>query len=169
LTEPIATSPTIRRPLWRRWLPVAVWLAVIFVASTSLFTPERTSALIDPVLRAIFPHADPSQIDRLHLFVRKTGHVVEYAILAILLARATLAVAGIRAWWFASSLLLLALVAASDEFHQYFVHGREASIRDVLLDIAGGAAALVPIAICRQLGELKPRDTLPPDENHQLH
>lgn len=148
---------------------MAVWLAVIFVASTALFTPEHTSAIIDPVLRALFPHADASQIDRLHLLVRKAAHVVEYAILAILLARATLAIAQLRLWWFAVSLLLLALVAASDEFHQYFVHGREASIRDVLLDIAGGVAALIPIAICRQLGVLKPRDTLPPEENHRLH
>jgi VanZ family protein len=155
LTELIPTTPTIRRPLWRRWLPVAIWLAVIFVASTTLFTPEHTSAAIDPILRALFPRAIPREIDRLHLAVRKAGHVVEYAILAILLARATLAVTPIRPWWFVVSLSLLALVAASDEFHQLFVPGREGSIKDVLLDIAGGAAALVPIAIWRRCGDFK--------------
>jgi VanZ family protein len=139
------------RPTWRRWLPVAVWLAIISVASTAIFTPEHTSAVIEPILRTIASNADAHTIGRLHHFVRKAGHVVEYAILAALLARATLAIRATRSWWFAASLLLLAAVAASDEFHQLFVPGRQGQISDVLLDITAGLALLVPVALCRRL------------------
>jgi VanZ family protein len=139
----------LARPLWRRWLPVGIWLAVIFFASTAIFVPERTSAIINPILRTLFPHLDEAGIDRLHLMVRKAGHVTEYSILAILLARATWAIAMIRRGWFGISLAVLACVAASDEFHQTFVPGRNGSVSDVLLDIAAGAAALSMIALWR--------------------
>ncbi len=150
LSEPDAAA--IQRPLWRRWLPVGIWLVVIFTASTAIFIPERTSAIINPILRTLFPHLDEAGIDRLHLMVRKAGHVTEYSILAILLARATLAIARIRRGWFGISLAILACVAASDEFHQTFVHGRVGSTSDVLLDVAAGAAALSMIALWRWTG-----------------
>jgi VanZ family protein len=39
-------------------------------------------------------------------------------------------------------LLVVALYAASDEWHQSFVPNREASVVDVLIDTVGGGAAL---------------------------
>jgi VanZ family protein len=148
LTE---TEAAVFRPAWRRWLPVGIWLSVIFVASTALFTPERTSGLIEPILRAIAPNADGITIERLHHLTRKVGHVIEYAILAVLLARATLALRATRRWWFVASVILLAAVAASDEFHQLFVQGREGQISDVVLDVTAGLAVLVPVALYRRL------------------
>jgi VanZ family protein len=38
--------------------------------------------------------------------------------------------------------LQLVLSAALDEFHQYFVPGRYASVKDVMIDTAGGMAGL---------------------------
>ena len=40
------------------------------------------------------------------------------------------------------ALLLVALYAATDEFHQLFVPSREAAVHDVLLDTLGGAIGL---------------------------
>jgi VanZ family protein len=142
----------IERPLWRRWLPVAIWLVVIFGASTAVFVPERTATIINPILRALFPHADDTGIGRLHVIVRKAGHVTEYSILAILLARATLAFAQTRRAWFGISIALVAAVAISDEFHQTFVPGRNGSPADVLLDVAAAAMALAVIALWRWTG-----------------
>jgi VanZ family protein len=142
----------VERPLWRRWLPVAIWLVVIFCASTALFVPEHTSAIINPILRKLFPQADDATIWHLHLMVRKAGHVMEYSILAILLARATLALAQTRRAWFVISITLVAGVAISDEFHQTFVPGRNGSPADVLLDVAAAAAALAVIALWRWTG-----------------
>jgi VanZ family protein len=143
---------TIDRPLWRRLLPVALWLAVIFFASSAVFVPEHTSAIVNPILRALFPEADDAAIGHLHLMVRKAGHVTEYSILAILLARATLAIALTRRAWFGISLALVAAVAISDEFHQTFVPGRNGSPADVLLDVAAAAMMLTAIALWRSTG-----------------
>ena len=151
----IASEPVIalvERPLWRRWLPVTIWLVVIFCASTATFVPDNTSAVINPILRALFPEADDASIGDIHLMVRKAGHVVEYSILAILLAQATLAIAQTRRGWFAISLGLIAAVAISDEFHQTFVPGRNGSPADVLLDVSAAAVMLSVIALWRRTG-----------------
>jgi VanZ family protein len=92
-----------------RWLPVLVWAGVIFAFSS---IPSLSSGLgtWDTVLR-------------------KGAHMTEYAILAVLLMRAT----GSYAWAFA----LAAAYAATDEFHQTFVHGRHGSPIDVGIDAVG--------------------------------
>ena len=76
------------------------------------------------------------------LAVRKIGHVGEFAVLTFLLWRAFRA----HGWATASVLLwsgALALgFAASDEFHQSFIPGREGAIRDVLIDAIGVGAWL---------------------------
>jgi VanZ family protein len=142
-----------RRPAWRRYLPIVIWLAVIYFASTSFFTPERTSGIIDPILRTIFPGLDSSSIDLLHILVRKLAHTVEFAILAIIVAVVVIGSSHpwLRRWWFAVSLLSVVLVAISDEFHQSFVPRRTASIRDVLIDTGGGLIALGLVAVWRRV------------------
>ncbi|MGD0615630.1 MAG: VanZ family protein, partial [Verrucomicrobiota bacterium] len=76
------------------------------------------------------------------------AHLTEYAILAVLLVRALRKLgegdprrwSWRQAWW---TVLLVALYAASDEFHQIFVPTREASVRDVMIDTIGGIAGLL--------------------------
>jgi VanZ family protein len=67
--------------------------------------------------------------------LRKLAHTAEYALLAVLLARAT----GSYAWAFA----LTVAYAGSDEFHQTFVRGRHGSPIDVGIDAAGALVGLV--------------------------
>jgi VanZ family protein len=82
-------------------------------------------------------------IDRVHYVVRKTAHAVEYAILGILIWRVVRTFAAHHpAWHFRFALLLAALYAATDEAHQIFVPGREAAVRDVLLDTCGAGIGL---------------------------
>ncbi len=100
-----------------RWLPVLAWAGVIFALSSvpSLGTGLGTW---DTVLR-------------------KGAHMSEYAILAVLLVRAT----GSAAWAFA----LAVAFAGSDEIHQTFVRGRHGAPLDVAIDAVGvllGLAAL---------------------------
>lgn len=64
--------------------------------------------------------------------------MTEYAILAVLLVRAT----GSYAWAFA----LAVAYAASDEVHQLFVRGRHGSPLDVAIDAVG---ALIGIGLLR--------------------
>ena len=56
----------------------------------------------------------------------------------------------LRLRWFLFSLLLVAVYALSDEFHQLFVPARTGSIYDSLIDTTGGLIALSLFALWRK-------------------
>ena len=79
----------------------------------------------------------------IHGLIRKCGHIIEYFILGLLLFRAfrgNSKESRIRYWAF-SSIIVVILYAASDEFHQSFVSTRTASVIDVVFDTTGGILA----------------------------
>ena len=134
------------REILRAWLPVALWMALMFFGSTDLMSAEHTSRFLVPLLRWLDPTISPLAIAKVHLLVRKAAHVTEYAILSGLLFRA---LRGLIAdfWWRATLALVPALLFAPlDEFHQSFVPSRTSSLGDVLIDYSG---AVVGILICR--------------------
>jgi VanZ family protein len=123
-----------------RLLPPLAWSALIAWFSSAGWHGGATLPLIEPWMRALLPWAAPEQIAGAHWLLRKTGHVVEYAVLALLWRRA-LAVPGAPAPR-RGPLALAALTAVLDEAHQAITPGREGSIADVLLDAGAAAAAL---------------------------
>jgi VanZ family protein len=123
-----------------RFLPPLAWSALIAWFSSAGWHGGATFPLLEAWARALLPWAAPEQIAALHWLLRKTGHVVEYAVLALLWRRA-LAVPGAPAPW-RSPLGLAALTAVLDEAHQAITPTREGSIADVLLDTGAAAAAL---------------------------
>lgn len=141
----------LKSRLWRYGLP-GLWMVAIFFASTSEFSGPKTASILEPLLRWCFPQITRAHIELCHFLVRKAGHLSEYAILGLLLARAFSASGHrfLRRRWFVVSLVLLSLYALSDEFHQSFVPSRTASVYDSLIDIAGGLTALVLIALWKK-------------------
>jgi VanZ family protein len=137
------------------WLPILVWLGLIFIGSTDLMSAEHTSRIIGPLLRWFKPDISDMAIAQIQFIVRKMAHVSEYAILAMLIWRAIRRGTG---WRLGMSILFFvvwvvcAILAASDEFHQSFVPSRSASPIDVMIDISG---ALVGLAICVAVGSRK--------------
>ncbi|HVS81837.1 MAG TPA: VanZ family protein [Pyrinomonadaceae bacterium] len=131
-----------------RYGPLVVWVALIFIGSSSVLSASNTSIVLRPVLW-LFPHASEATLALIHFIVRKTGHLTEYAILAILAARAfrTSSHELFRNRWFWVSLLFVVAYSLSDEFHQSFVPTRTASIYDSMIDSVGGLTALVLIAL----------------------
>lgn len=128
------------------WLPLLVWLGVIFVGSTSVMSAEHTSRYIVPFLLWLKPGMSPHAIWTILVVARKCAHVTEYAVLALLLWRALRSVPTLSPktfMVFAAVLLGCALFAASDEFHQMFVKSRTPSVRDVLLDVGGAFLGLL--------------------------
>lgn len=139
---------------FKYWLPVMLWMTLIFGASTGLGRPENTSRFVVPFLLWLNPHMPKETIEKIHLAVRKTAHFVEYSILGLLIWRLIHfdpAWAAFRSWEFLTALLLAALYAASDEFHQSFVPGREAAVQDVLLDSCGAGFGLAALWAARRL------------------
>ena len=136
------------RSLLKYWLPVLVWMWVIFAASSDRRSFQHSSRIVGPFVRWLFPHLSDETIHALVMIVRKCAHLAEYAVLALLLWRALRKPPELNApsWCWSEAGLALALVAlyaASDEFHQTFVPSRQGCVRDVLLDTAGGALALL--------------------------
>ncbi len=139
---------------FKYWLPVIIWLILIFGASTGLGRPENTSRFVRPILVWLFPHISDQAIDQVHFVVRKTAHLVEYSILGLLLwrlVRLDPAWESCRSWQYLTALLLAALYAASDEYHQKFVPGRNAAVSDVLLDTCGAGVGLALVWAARRL------------------
>ena len=98
-----------------RWLPLLLWMGLIFIVSG---TPG------DEIPR--FGVAD--------FLIKKGGHAVAYAVLALLAKRAT--------GRYDVALVITFLYAISDEIHQLFVVGRYGQPLDVLIDLLGGLFGL---------------------------
>ena len=128
------------------WLPVLIWLGVMYFGSSNLMSAEHTSRHIGPFLLWLNPGMSPEAIWITLVVVRKCAHVSEYAVLALLLWRALRSVPARRTKTlivFGTVMLCCALFAASDEFHQAFVKSRTPSVRDVLLDVTGALLGLL--------------------------
>ena len=146
------SAPT-RRIFWA-WLWVALCVAVIWTFSGESFSGTGTSRFLVPMLRWLWPEISNNTIYTIHLFVRKSAHVTEYAVLALLAARAlriTLDVSLLRVA--VLTLLLVLAVSGVDEVRQSILPTRTGSITDVAIDFAGGALGVVLIvALHRWLG-----------------
>ena len=132
----------------RFWLPVLLWMSVIFTFSTEVGSTHHTSRFIGPFLRWLIPGVAEQTVGHVEFVVRKAGHMSEYAVLAILLWRARRQQERpVRKPWHwqdaAFALIVAALFAASDEAHQAFVPSREARVGDVALDATGAALGLL--------------------------
>ena len=139
------------------WLPVIAWMIFVFVGSTDLMSAEHTSRFIGPFLRWFVPNVTAGTVGSVQFFVRKCGHLTEYAILAALLFRMLRQGRGNFRRAAVLALFLASIYAALDEFHQSFVPSRTASPSDVAIDVAG---ALIGVAICwraRRTREPKPK------------
>jgi hypothetical protein len=108
------------------WAPPVIWAFVIFAFSS--YPSTRTSGFFWQ-----------------EFIIKKTAHVVEYAVFTALLYRA-FKESGVKkrnAGLF--SILIAILYAGSDEFHQSFTPGREPTIRDIFFDTIGSVLAIYSI------------------------
>ncbi|MDP9192455.1 MAG: VanZ family protein [Acidobacteriota bacterium] len=118
----------------RTWLPVIVWSAVIFSASTDSFSSIESRGWLASI-------AGPEMAGALNIAIRKLGHVVVYAILGILAWRAD------RRMIVAIAIALI--VAVTDETRQSMARLRTGSPWDVLLD---GLSAWFGILVVTRMG-----------------
>ena len=121
-----------------RWTLFVAWLILIFTMSQ--MPGEESTAQSDLVVKmfALIGINLNQYFGELATFiVRKLAHFSEYMILFILSYRVMLLYQDRKRAKYCS-ILLVFLYAASDEIHQYFIPGRSASIRDVLIDTSGG-------------------------------
>ena len=129
------------------WLPVLLWMTVIFGFSSDSHSFQHSSRIIGPLLDWLFPGMASDTRNEIVFIARKGAHLTVYAILVLLVWRAwrRRLGPGPHPWtWREAGLALFitALYAASDEYHQTFVPTRDGCVRDVIIDSCGAAAAL---------------------------
>ena len=130
----------------KSWLPVVLWMMLMFAASTDLLSSEHTSRYLVPFLRWLKPDISAATIAQIHFLIRKSAHVTEYAILTVLLWRAfRFHRRDARNVWpqGAIALAVAIIFAATDEYHQAYVPTRGSSASDVMIDSCGAAFGLV--------------------------
>lgn len=104
----------------RWWLPVIVWMIVIFIGSSVGNVPRVGSKATDGL-------------------VHRAAHVLEFTVLGALLLRAIGKDKPITKRDLIVTLIIVALYGVSDEFHQRYTPGRSSEGLSVLFDVAGGA------------------------------
>jgi VanZ family protein len=124
------------------WLPVILWAAMILSAANDEFSEANTRGWIDRILGSA-----PKIVNTI---ARKTGHIVAYAILALLSWRAHKTVF--------MALFIAIAVAVTDEGMQAMTLTREGSPYDVLLDACGALLALTFVPAVRARLSSRPRE-----------
>ena len=75
----MARAAQARNALILAWLLVAAWAGVILLLSGEHFSAGATSRFLGPLLGWLVPE-DPELRLKLHFWVRKSAHVIEYGI-----------------------------------------------------------------------------------------
>ncbi|MBW8864475.1 MAG: VanZ family protein [Verrucomicrobia bacterium] len=108
------------------WLPLLIWMCVIFTASSDVDSVKHSSTLFEPLLRWLFPHLSETHVVELHHLRQPQRNI--------------------RLPWRQDqaglALAIVLLYAASDELHQVFIPGRTALVSDVIVDVIGGSIGL---------------------------
>jgi VanZ family protein len=124
------------------WAPPIVWMAVVLVMSSAEFSAENTGSVLHPLLAWLLPWLTPAHAALIHGVVRKTAHLVEYAILGALWFHAFTRSGTARPAAAGLALGLSVAWAMIDEGHQALLPSRTGSVGDVLIDAVGALAAV---------------------------
>lgn len=135
-----------KRNLLRAWWPALVWVGLIVMESSDMFSSQNTGGLLYTLLTKLFGQINFYTFLIFHFYLRKTGHVIGYGTLSLLLLRgwmATLDPARERLGRVALfSWLGTVLVASLDEWHQSYIPSRTGTWHDVALDSSAGLVFL---------------------------
>lgn len=140
-------------------------LSVVFVLWNATRTAEESSALSDKVsnsikdsiedsntvppllqgtevIRSEAPNAEGSgkvsvNLYQLKIFIRKSGHLIEYTLLTFFVSLTIVSHFGKKDLAFLWSILIGIAVASSDEIIQSHTSGRSGKYMDVLIDLCG--------------------------------
>ena len=132
---------------------VVAWVCVIFMLS--LQEGDVSSNLRNNIVQDIIGEQDNindvNSFSAIKTIVRKSAHVTEYAILAILLCFNITK----TKYRYIFVLLTGICVASTDEFIQTFVEGRGGSVTDVFIDSIGLFLGIVIFVILSKLRKKK--------------
>ena len=129
---------------------LVIWMAFIFSMSSqnSEVSSNTSGGTIKMILSATPKFTEQPEevqenvVENLQFITRKSAHFIEYMILSIFVTNVVNLYLN-KKRSILITVIFVFLYACSDEFHQLFVQGRQGSFRDVLIDTAGGIAAVI--------------------------
>ncbi|MCR8643825.1 VanZ family protein [Paenibacillus sp. N1-5-1-14] len=148
------------------WLVLAiVWMGFIFYKSAEPYheqdmRPKLAEYVSESTLNNILPKVEfyynhgivtyKKPYDMLEFFIRKLGHISEYALLTYIFIKLFLLLFNNRSTLFVLFLSAILAIgyAASDEWHQTFVEGRSGLVVDVGMDAIGVLLVTVIYGFC---------------------
>ena len=131
-----------------RWLPVAAWGALILFASTGIASGQRTADFLQ-YLFALFHFGSghhPAHLGEINYFARKTAHVLQFVIYALLVWRGLRLAPAVETrplrvfFWAVGSATVLGFAS---EGIQIFFPMRSPLFSDVVLDVCGAIAGIL--------------------------
>ncbi|MEK5079760.1 VanZ family protein [Solibacillus sp. FSL W7-1436] len=144
------------------WLIVILWMMLIFYFSQQpVFDSRDLSSNITTQLIEIVEKVTPLENvekKQVHHLVRKYAHFTIYFFLGIF-ALLALKLTGLKHSLSAIIALVLCMIyAVTDEYHQLFVEGRGAQLKDIFIDWAGAATGITVATLLGLIGKTgKPR------------
>jgi len=161
MTNPLADFSLFAK----RWLPALIWMGLILFASTDAGSTSNSYRLVRPWLLWINPQIKETEIYRINLTLRKTIHVLQFAILAVLVWRAhrlrNLPPKN-RTLRAVTLVFFIAIIfAAGSEGVQYLMKARGASVKDVFLNLSGTVLGLGVIYLTGVFKKRPPARPLP--------
>ena len=129
----------------KAWLILtAAWAATIFDLSTAPYSSAASARFFSIELAWLCISIPPQNLDLLNDLLRKSAHLAEYAVLAVLLYN-VLKPADNPFWSPRAAfraLVVSGCYSTTDELHQHFVPGRHASLFDCVIDTTGALLGL---------------------------
>jgi VanZ family protein len=147
---------------WLSWAPPLLWTLALLAFSGDAGSSQFTKGLLQWILSGIVT-LSPQDLDVLHRWLRKAGHVLAYGILSVLWFRSlSLRYPGRLAANIALALALSLAVSLIDEGHQFLVSSRQGSLGDVALDMTGAVLMTAMAGYFRKWTSLAPPEARPP-------
>lgn len=130
-----------------KFLAVILWMTLIFylsaqpVEESNNLSKKVTEVIVD-TLEKVKPEIELNPRKMNHI-LRKNAHFFAYLVLGILVMNLskTIKIDLFKATIY--SLIFCILYAISDEFHQLFVPGRGAQLKDVIIDTSGSITGII--------------------------
>jgi len=131
------------KTIFIRFIPALLWaLLIFFFSHQAAATSDTQSGFFLQLVAPLAPYLDE---DLLITVIRKSAHFFLYFILGALMFWALHPAVRSQKRRVLISVLIVAGYAALDEFHQSFIPGRSAEVRDVLIDTVGGLAGILTL------------------------
>ena len=155
LTEPQQpTHPVYLQPrVILVWAVTATWAGTITFLSTSSYGGSATGWLLEQLLSSLHIHLAHQTFEIVHFLTRKLAHCTEYGIFGLFLYH-SFTFRRLETWNTRSAIsavVVAGLFSLTDEYHQSFVPGRTASIKDCGIDTFGALLAMLLLYAGRRL------------------